>query len=81
VAGPLDPKTLYSADAIKAFAEEKDVVIVGFLKIHDVEQRRRIWTCLEHTMVNHINLMMDRQLNQLIMCSLYITYVRIESYT
>ena len=33
MAGPLDPKTLYSADAIKAFAEEKDVVIVGFLKV------------------------------------------------
>ena len=33
MAGPLDHKTLYSADAIKAFAEEKDVVIVGFLKV------------------------------------------------
>jgi hypothetical protein len=38
----------------------------------DEEIKRRIWTCLEYTVRNHTELMRDRHLDQLIMCSLYI---------
>ena len=38
----------------------------------DSEVRRKIWTCLEYTLMNHSTLMRDRHLDQLVMCSLYI---------
>ncbi|PIK33212.1 hypothetical protein BSL78_29976 [Apostichopus japonicus] len=36
------------------------------------ELRRKIWTCLEHCLVNHINMMKDRNIDQLLLCSIYI---------
>jgi hypothetical protein len=38
----------------------------------DEEIKRRIWTCLEFTVRTHTELLKDRHLDQLIMCSLYI---------
>ncbi|CAN9498656.1 unnamed protein product [Ophioblennius macclurei] len=34
--------------------------------------RRRVWTCLEFSLVNRIHLMKDRHLDQLIMCAVYV---------
>jgi len=42
------------------------------MQLMDLELRRRIWTCLEYTLMKHTALMKDRHLDQLIMCSLYI---------
>ncbi len=35
--------------------------------------KRKIWTTFEHVMKSHTDLMKDRHMDQLIMCSLYIT--------
>jgi len=42
------------------------------MQLMDSEVRRKIWTCLEYTLMNHSTLMRDRHLDQLVMCSLYI---------
>ncbi|KAM3609107.1 uncharacterized protein V6R79_009886 [Siganus canaliculatus] len=36
------------------------------------ELRRKIWTCLEYSLVHCTDLMMDRHLDQLLMCAVYI---------
>ncbi|XP_059160736.1 retinoblastoma-like protein 2 isoform X2 [Physella acuta] len=42
------------------------------LDIEDDELLKKIWTCFEYAMVNHVHLMCDRHLDQLIMCSMYL---------
>ncbi|RZF44698.1 hypothetical protein LSTR_LSTR000650 [Laodelphax striatellus] len=42
------------------------------LNLMDTELRRKIWTCFEHSIVEHIHLMIDRHLDQIIMCSVYV---------
>ncbi|XP_022184839.2 retinoblastoma-like protein 1 [Nilaparvata lugens] len=42
------------------------------LNLMDTEQRRKIWTCFEHSIVENIHLMIDRHLDQIIMCSVYV---------
>ncbi|XP_002737957.3 retinoblastoma-like protein 2 [Saccoglossus kowalevskii] len=34
--------------------------------------RRKIWTCFEHSLVHSVDLMMDRHLDQLLMCAVYV---------
>lgn len=34
--------------------------------------RRKIWTCFEHSLVHCTELMMDRHLDQLLMCATYV---------
>ncbi|KAJ8041704.1 Retinoblastoma-like protein 1 [Holothuria leucospilota] len=36
------------------------------------ELRRKIWTCLEHSLVHHADMMKDRHLDQLLLCAFYI---------
>ncbi|KAM6937382.1 retinoblastoma-like protein 2 [Xenentodon cancila] len=36
------------------------------------ELRRRIWTCLEYSLVNCTEMMKDRHLDQLLMCAIYV---------
>ena len=33
---------------------------------------KKIWTCFEHCIVHHIELMQDRHLDQILMCSIYV---------
>ena len=42
------------------------------LEIEDEEQQRMMWTCLEHVLVNNTDLMMDRHLDQILMCAVYV---------
>ena len=42
------------------------------LQIHDEDVQRKIWTTFEYTIMKHPDLMKDRHLDQLLMCSLYI---------
>ncbi|KAH7971775.1 hypothetical protein HPB52_002759 [Rhipicephalus sanguineus] len=45
------------------------------LSVHWVlgrELQHKIWTCFEHSLVAHIDLMRDRHLDQLLMCALYV---------
>ena len=42
------------------------------LQIHDEDVPRKIWTTFEYTIMKHPDLMKDRHLDQLLMCSLYI---------
>ena len=41
------------------------------LEISDEELQRMMWTCLEHVLVKH-DLMMDRHLDQILMCAVYV---------
>ncbi|XP_063951479.1 retinoblastoma-like protein 1 [Lytechinus pictus] len=41
------------------------------LKLHD-DLRRKIWTCLEHAIVHKTDMMKDRHLDQIIMCTMYV---------
>ncbi|XP_071959151.1 retinoblastoma-like protein 1 isoform X2 [Antedon mediterranea] len=41
------------------------------LQIED-DLRRKIWTCFVHAIVHHSDLMKDRHLDQLLMCSIYV---------
>ena len=34
--------------------------------------RRKIWTCFEHTLVNHTDLMVDHHIDQILMCAIYV---------
>ena len=36
------------------------------------ELRRKIWTCFEYSLVHYTELMMDRHLDQLLMCAVYV---------
>lgn len=38
----------------------------------DTESARMMWTCFEYTIVNHIELMQERHLDQIIMCAVYV---------
>lgn len=42
------------------------------LGLSDIDLRRKIWTCFELTIVNHVGLMWNRHLDQLLMCSIYV---------
>jgi len=42
------------------------------LDIRDMELKRKIWTCFEHSIIQHTDLMQDRHLDQIIMCSVYV---------
>ncbi|CAL1535669.1 unnamed protein product [Lymnaea stagnalis] len=42
------------------------------LDIEDDDLLKKIWTCFEYALVNHVHLMCDRHLDQLIMCSMYL---------
>ena len=42
------------------------------LEIEDEDQQRMMWTCLEHVLVKHTDLMMDRHLDQILMCAVYV---------
>eukprot|EP00058_Branchiostoma_floridae_P026889 XP_002612380.1 hypothetical protein BRAFLDRAFT_218889 [Branchiostoma floridae] len=36
------------------------------------ELRRKMWTCFTHTLKEHVELMRDRHLDQIVMCSIYV---------
>lgn len=42
------------------------------LDIEDDDLHRKIWTCLEHVIVHKTELLKDRHLDQMIMCSVYV---------
>ncbi|KAL3858951.1 hypothetical protein ACJMK2_009197 [Sinanodonta woodiana] len=42
------------------------------LDIDSEEMQTRMWTCLEHTLVHHVDLMMDRHIDQMVMCAIYV---------
>lgn len=42
------------------------------LYIDDVDLRKKMWTCFEYVLVNHVELMMDRHIDQIIMCAIYV---------
>ncbi|WAR13270.1 RBL2-like protein [Mya arenaria] len=42
------------------------------LDVQDEDLHRQMWTCLEHVIIQHTELLRDRHLDQLIMCSIYI---------
>lgn len=42
------------------------------LDITDEELQRMMWTCMEHVLVKHVDLMMDRHLDQILMCAVYV---------
>ena len=42
------------------------------LDLNDSELKRKIWTCFQHAITNHIDLMRDRHIDQLLMCAVYV---------
>jgi hypothetical protein len=42
------------------------------LSISDEDLMRKIWTCFEHVIIEHTNMMRDRHLDQILMCTIYI---------
>ncbi|XP_069675672.1 retinoblastoma-like protein 1 isoform X2 [Periplaneta americana] len=42
------------------------------LEVKDMELKRKIWTCFEHSVIQHSELMQDRHLDQILMCSVYV---------
>ncbi|XP_067002390.2 retinoblastoma-like protein 1 [Anabrus simplex] len=42
------------------------------LDLTDMELRRKIWTCFEHSIIHQTNLMQDRHLDQILMCAVYV---------
>jgi hypothetical protein len=42
------------------------------LNVRDMELKRKIWTCFEHSIIHHTDLMQDRHLDQILMCSVYV---------
>lgn len=42
------------------------------LRLNDTELRRKIWTCLEFSIMHQTQLMQDRHLDQLLMCAVYV---------
>lgn len=50
------------------------------LSISDEDLMRKIWTCFEHVIIEHTNMMRDRHLDQILMCTIYIICrVRLET--
>ncbi|VVC27835.1 Retinoblastoma-associated protein, B-box,Retinoblastoma-associated protein, A-box,Cyclin- [Cinara cedri] len=42
------------------------------LSINDEDLIRKIWTCFEYVIIEHTNMMCDRHLDQILMCTIYI---------
>ncbi|XP_075215910.1 retinoblastoma-like protein 1 isoform X2 [Lycorma delicatula] len=42
------------------------------LTLMETDLRRKIWTCFEHTIVEHTDLMLNRHLDQILMCAVYV---------
>ncbi|XP_063626607.1 retinoblastoma-like protein 1 [Cydia splendana] len=42
------------------------------LRLTDEELKRKIWTCLEHSVMHQTHLMRDRHLDQILMCAVYV---------
>lgn len=42
------------------------------LDLNDSELKRKIWTCFQHSITSHIDLMRDRHIDQLLMCAVYV---------
>lgn len=42
------------------------------LNLNDSELKRKIWTCFQNTITDHIDLMRDRHIDQLLMCAVYV---------
>jgi len=42
------------------------------LSINNEELMRKIWTCFEHVIIEHTDMMRDRHLDQILMCTIYI---------
>lgn len=42
------------------------------LRLTDEELKRKIWTCLEYSIMSQTQLMKDRHLDQILMCSVYV---------
>lgn len=42
------------------------------LRLTDDELKRKIWTCLEYSIMHQTHLMKDRHLDQILMCSVYV---------
>ncbi|XP_054278335.1 retinoblastoma-like protein 1 isoform X1 [Macrosteles quadrilineatus] len=42
------------------------------LDLKETEVRRKIWTCFEHSIIDHTDLMLDRHLDQILMCAVYV---------
>ncbi|XP_048483799.1 retinoblastoma-like protein 1 [Plutella xylostella] len=42
------------------------------LRLTDEELKRKIWTCLEHSLQQQTRLLRDRHLDQILMCSVYV---------
>lgn len=42
------------------------------LSINDEDLMRRIWTFFEHVIIEHTDMMRDRHLDQILMCTIYI---------
>lgn len=42
------------------------------LSINDEDLVRKIWTCFEHVIIEHTDMMRDRHLDQILMCTIYI---------
>lgn len=42
------------------------------LSINDEDILRKIWTCFEHVIIEHTDMMRDRHLDQILMCTIYI---------
>ena len=38
----------------------------------DSTLRQKTWTCFEHTLTHHVELLRERHLDQIIMCSVYV---------
>ncbi|KAE8752134.1 hypothetical protein FOCC_FOCC001296 [Frankliniella occidentalis] len=46
--------------------------LCNHLQLTDAELKRKIWTCFQHAITNHVDLMRDRHIDQLLMCSVYV---------
>ncbi|KAK3927281.1 Retinoblastoma-like protein 1 [Frankliniella fusca] len=46
--------------------------LCNHLQLTDSELKRKIWTCFQHAITNHVDLMRDRHIDQLLMCSVYV---------
>lgn len=42
------------------------------LRLSDEELKRKIWTCLEYSIMHQTQLMKDRHLDQILMCAVYV---------
>lgn len=46
--------------------------LLNNLNVDDVNLKRKIFTCFEHTIVENTDLMKDRHLDQILMCAIYV---------